>query len=65
MSKKLIFHKCLVCKSEHLYIDNYKGKYQVVCKSCTTSTSKSYETEIMAIDAWNLMHTYCNKREAI
>jgi len=55
--EKIKIKKCLVCGNNVLFIDYFKDKYQVVCKSCTTSTSKLYKTEIMAIDAWNLMYT--------
>jgi len=61
MIKDIDIHKCLVCKGEYVEIDNYNDKYQVVCKLCKTSTSKSYDIDILAITAWNLMCMYYNK----
>jgi len=45
---------CCVCESDDLYIDEFNGKFQVVCKNCTSSTS-SYEDKEYAIVNWNRM----------
>ena len=55
--------KCMVCKSENLYIDFYNKMYQVVCSNCQTSTNKMYESKDEAITEWNEMCKYFVSRE--
>jgi transcription elongation factor Elf1 len=56
--------KCLPCPvcgagKEHLYLDEFKGRLQVVCDGCQTSVS-SRITPQEAIDRWNLLMQHEN-----
>lgn len=48
---------CPVCgaSNEHLYVDEFNGKYQVVCDGCQTSTRLTYANIYRAIFKWNCL----------
>ena len=48
---------CPVCGSsnDHLYVDDFKGKFQVVCDVCQSSTRLLYPEISRAIFKWNCM----------
>jgi len=51
--------KCLPCPVcgagiEHLYIDNFEGRFQIVCDVCQSAVRSSI-TIPEAIDKWNLI----------